>query len=373
MNFMVQFNWKAYKRGQLRKKRKKIASKKNWSYFYEDDIAGFAMKKEKDIIMGVSSFDEYVQGSLHQRRFEKGLKTLHSKIKIFANKREWNEFLHTELGSKLRVIQTKDYSGWAVHDDLDSYIDYYISGSTANIEFIGDSDFVSDYTKIMESRFDKVESYIKWMYDADGSNITLPLNEEMLPVTSMYPFLEGEELNSYYERFMKSSASILLLIGPPGTGKTTFIRGLLDHAKTSAIVTYDPSILGKDNIFADFLEDEDSSIMVLEDSDSFLSSRNAGNDLMHKFLNVGDGLVTVKGKKMVFSTNLPSIRDVDPALLRPGRCFHVAKFCSLTKEQAHKFANERGITINTDKSAYTLAEIFHEMNIKTVSNFGFNQ
>jgi ATP-dependent 26S proteasome regulatory subunit len=48
--------------------------------------------------------------------------------------------------------------------------------------------------------------------------------------------------------------------------------------------------------------------------------------MMHRFLNVGDGLVTTKGKKLIFSTNLPSIRDVDSALVRPGRCFDILNF-----------------------------------------------
>ena len=134
-------------------------------------------------------------------------------------------------------------------------------------------------------------------------------------VDEMYPFLEGEKLTDYYERFMQSSANILLLIGPPGTGKTTFIRGLLAHTESSAVVTYDAAILEKDYVFARFVEDE-TNIMVLEDSDTFLKARSDGNTMMHRFLNVGDGLVTTKGKKLIFSTNLPSVRDIDPEIGR---------------------------------------------------------
>ena len=155
-------------------------------------------------------------------------------------------------------------------------------------------------------------------YSSDGNSVNVPLNIDRLPVAEMYPFLNGGSLEDYYDRYMDSNANILLLIGPPGTGKTTFIRGLLAHTQSSAVVTYDAAILEKDFLFARFIE-SDESVMVLEDSDAFLKPRSDGNTMMHRFLNVGDGLVTTKGKKLIFSTNLPSIRDIDDALVRPGR------------------------------------------------------
>ena len=162
---------------------------------------------------------------------------------------------------------------------------------------------------------------------------------------------------------MESSANILLLIGPPGTGKTTFIRGLLAHRSCSAIVTYDAGILEKDGFFARFIED-DAEVMVLEDSDTFLKSRSDGNTMMHRFLNVGDGLVTTKGKKMIFSTNLPSIRDIDAALIRPGRCFDIVEFKPLSIDDANKLANKLNTTIPEKKTGevveYSIAEIFNQ-------------
>jgi len=163
---------------------------------------------------------------------------------------------------------------------------------------------------------------------------------------------------------MASSANILLLIGPPGTGKTTFIRGLLAHRNCSAIVTYDAQILEKDAFFARFIED-DAEVMVLEDSDAFLKSRSDGNTMMHRFLNVGDGLVTTKGKKMIFSTNLPSIRDIDSALVRPGRCFDIVTFEPLSIESANKLAKKLEVTLpvksrGKEMEPYSIAEVFNE-------------
>ncbi len=109
--------------------------------------------------------------------------------------------------------------------------------------------------------------------------------------------------------------------------------------------------------------------MVLEDSDAFLKSRNDGNTMMHRFLNVGDGLVTTKGKKMVFSTNLPSIRDIDSALVRPGRCFDIITFDTLTVQQANVLANKLEVTLpvkprGKEMENYSIAEVFNQQTHK---------
>ena len=208
--------------------------------------------------------------------------------------------------------------------------------------------------------FEVIENVIEWIYSTDGQSIEVPLRNDRLPLEEMYPWLDGESLASYYDRYIQSDASILLLIGPPGTGKTTFIRGLLQHTKQSAIVTYDPGILAKDYVFAQFIEG-DRNVFVIEDADNFLGARTDGNDVMHKFLNVGDGLVTTKNKKLIFSTNLPSIRDIDSALVRPGRCFDIVNFAPLNEEQANTLAKKLNVTHDhKDNGTYSIADIFNK-------------
>jgi ATP-dependent 26S proteasome regulatory subunit len=86
--------------------------------------------------------------------------------------------------------------------------------------------------------------------------------------------------------------------------------------------------------------------------------------MMHRFLNVGDGLVTTKGKKMVFSTNLPSVRDIDSALIRPGRCFDIVEFKPLSLFDAEKLADKLGATLPKRNAGevveYSIAEVFNK-------------
>lgn len=230
------------------------------------------------------------------------------------------------------------------------------------------------------TEFVETTSFVEWVYNPDGSSIRIPLNTEHLPAECMYPWLRGRTLSDYYNSFMKSSANILLLLGVPGSGKTTFIRGLLHETKSSAVVTYDPNILSRDNFFSQFLESRETNIIVLEDADNFMRSRADGNDMMHRFLNLGDGLVSTSNKKMIFSTNLPSLHDVDEALMRPGRCFDMVEFGELTGKEAMAVSAHFGGKFTPEKNKkYTLAEILNnnkfttpdEDDIKSHASFGF--
>lgn len=239
-----------------------------------------------------------------------------------------------------------------------SYVTMRKGNRSVNTESHGSPAFIKRVRGIFEEAFSRVESHIEWIVDSRLTSITIPL--EANPVyDSYYPWL-GKSVDEYYQEYLNSSANILLLIGPPGTGKTTFIKNLIVSNELSGYVTYDSEVLSQDGMFARFIGGSED-VLVIEDADRFLASRQDGNDLMHKFLNVGDGMVSVKGKKVIFSTNLPNTSSIDPALIRPGRCFDVLQFKSLTKEQAIAACKDsnRDPAALPDKDSFTLAEIFN--------------
>lgn len=322
---------------------------------------------DNQIFLGVSDFNDLTISEILNARVKGNKQTVTRESTVLCNRRAWAEWAETNFEPCL-FFQSSSSSGFIIDEENHNLVRFFCDSNSTTVYAHGDEDFANNVIAKIEDHFEIVTSYIEWVYSADGSSVNVPLNRERLPVEEMYPFLKGESLASYYDRYLDSSANILLLIGPPGTGKTTFIRGLLAHRNSSAIVTYDAGLLEKDGFFAKFIED-DSGVMVLEDSDAFLRSRTDGNTMMHRFLNVGDGLVTTKGKKMVFSTNLPSVRDVDSALVRPGRCFDVLTFDLLQPSDASKLATRLGVDLpeRNDSSSYSIAEIFHQQTNKPTS------
>lgn len=325
---------------------------------YDTHITKVKMSNS-DLFLGASDVGDYIAGQISTYRNQNKMETIHQEVTIIADYQQWRKAISEYCESGFRCVQIRENYGFLIDDKSYEYMVYDVHSSSVAVRIYGCTSFVNQWYNTLINDFEEVKNVIEWMYNSDGSSIEIPVRGDKAPIVEMYPFIKDETLEQYYDRFMHSSASILLLIGPPGTGKTTFIRGLLQHAEVSAIVTYDTGILTKDFIFAQFIEG-DRNVMVIEDADNFLGARSDGNDFMHKFLNVGDGLVTAMNKKMIFSTNLPSIRDVDPALIRPGRCFDILHFDTLTQTQAVNLTNKLGISLDGEKEKWSIADIFHK-------------
>jgi hypothetical protein len=122
-------------------------------------------------------------------------------------------------------------------------------------------------------------------------------------------------------------------------------------------ISYSPEIIKEDYFYRNFLQKH--SCCILEDSDILLESREKYNENMHRLLNITDGIFDVGKKKMVISTNIMELSRIDPALLRPGRCFDVLEFRSLTLDEANVVREKIKLEPLKEKKSYTLAEIFN--------------
>lgn len=341
----------------------KIEYKKSKKITYKSYSSELIKMNDQRIFYTVTDIEDLIQGDFLEKLHIEHEDVIFKSLHLICSIKDWAEFEDEHTGDRIRTFHTGEDNGIVIYDKL--IIRFSGGSNSINIKLIGTRDMVNSFENVIRNKFSIAESFIDWIYSSDGSSVTVPLTEDKTPISEMYPFIKNESLEDYYNRYMHSSASVLVLLGPPGTGKTSFVRGLLQYTKTSAIVTYDPELLEKDYVFARFVEGT-SNIMVIEDADNFLGSRKEGNTVMHKFLNVGDGLVTTKNKKLIFSTNLPSVKSIDSALVRPGRCFDVLTFNYLNKLQAEKISTKLGLQLPFDREQYSIADIFHQQEFKHV-------
>ena len=159
-----------------------------------------------------------------------------------------------------------------------------------------------------------------------------------------YPSL-GKSVAEFVENYLDARETVLILQGPPGTGKTRLVRAILaamsrrkgDSAKV--MYTADKRALENDEIFVDFITGSHDAF-VIEDADHLLKARTSGNFELHRFLGIADGVVRAQSRKVIFTTNLPNINDIDDALLRPGRCHAVKNLRSLEPHEALRLAEK---------------------------------
>jgi ATPase family associated with various cellular activities (AAA) len=227
------------------------------------------------------------------------------------------------------------------------------------------------YNQIVEQfpfKVASVEPIITWDLIVDNQhqtrNVKLDRAKPIKP--EYYPWL-SKDAYAVFDEYMDGDESVLILLGETGTGKTSFIRSLIWHRQVNCRLTYDERLLASDGLFFAFLTDDSTDLMVIEDADVLLMSREKfDNKLMARFLNFTEGLVSVRKKKIIFTANVMDVRKIDQALLRSGRCYDFFDFRRLSFDEACRAADAAGIARLTGRGdeteTYTLAEIMKPKN-----------
>ena len=216
------------------------------------------------------------------------------------------------------------------------------------------------------------EMFVLEWYFATGNRLSSTSFEEIASDVlhdEAYPDI-GQPVSEFTTRYLDANETVLLLLGSPGSGKTRLVRAILREMSrrkgSSAEVMYtaDTRALQNDEIFVDFITGSHDAF-VIEDADHLLKARADGNHDLHRFLAIADGVVRAQGRKILFTTNLPNIGDIDEALLRPGRCYTTVRTRALTYAEAGKLV-QRLCLAESARVEAVMATLFAG-NVKTAS------
>ena len=148
---------------------------------------------------------------------------------------------------------------------------------------------------------------------------------------------------------------------------TYTLANLVDKENNNFVYfTSDKHVIEHGSIFTDFLQSV-SNIMVLEDFDFHLNSRKEGNTIMYHLLGLSDGLIQSFNKKIIISTNLSNLNNIDDAIIRKGRCFDILNFRSLLWDEVIEFFKHNNyieIINKIEEKEYTLADLYYILNNK---------
>ncbi len=196
-------------------------------------------------------------------------------------------------------------------------------------------------------------------------------NFEILDLDIQYGYGFSKFHHSLMARFRNENQGLVLFHGLPGTGKTYYIRHLLrEMAISNKIIIYmppnmvdhlvEPSFMTfLSNTVSDYSADDQFCVLLIEDAEPLLATRETSGRIqgITNLLNMTDGLLNDMLKLQIICTFNVDLKELDAALLRPGRLIARKEFKALQELDANLLAQRLGIKHHFSAPA-TLSEIY---------------
>lgn len=175
-----------------------------------------------------------------------------------------------------------------------------------------------------------------------------------------------EKIEKWITDFSIRNNKLVLLHGDPGSGKTNYIKYLLnrdDGLKKIYIPPYFVQSMA-DPAFFPVIRREKNSLLIIEDAEKVLINReeSSDNSVISILLNICDGIMAdVLNFKIIATFNTDEDK-IDPALKRRGRMFLKHNFGPLDEKKTQNLFKKLYGDNKPPKSKMTLAEIYNDEN-----------
>lgn len=283
----------------------------------------------------------------------------------------WYLFLRNE-----QIIIKIDQDKLKEIDDVSFRLSYMIGTEDVTTE-----DFLQ-ILKLAENCVTEIEDdKVRYINIVNSNNKGFSMNRYKIknPEIPDLDLYYGEDFSNKHARFVESvsardHAGLFIFHGLTGSGKTNYIRYLINQCKAEINFIFYPIALLRELTspkLIPFISEYKNSVLILEESEDSVQNRDdsySDKASIANLLNVSDGLLSDVLNLKIICTFNTNIRNLDKALLREGRLLGIHKFDKLPTENANRIAEIQKLD-KSFKEPVTLAQIFNRSLNADLSDF----
>jgi len=240
-----------------------------------------------------------------------------------------------------------------------------VGDDEVNVNFFHTTDTYPDLSEFdifkITDKTSRVSILIKGSYGLEARSIKVdPIKVEDININYGPNFSKIHE--NVVSKLNKPQSSIMFFHGPPGCGKSSYIKYLTTSVEKEFIfipVAFAGELSSPD--FMSLLLEHKDSVLILEDSEKVVQSREQDDhnvSTVSTLLNISDGILGSMLNIKIVATYNGDKDKVDKALLRPGRLAIDHTFSKLDATTATKLAKSLGRDVVFDKEM-SLAEVYN--------------
>ena len=231
-------------------------------------------------------------------------------------------------GDEVTSVHFYFSSDWSMLLKMKKHIDYLRATYTTKIK--------KDRTIFFLTKSNHGFSWLERELTGDSKNLT----EELMTMNYGKDFLIHNK--NITRQLNEKSSGLYIFNGMQGTGKTSYIQHLIGSINRDFLYVPESLIeILADPSFIQVLMEKENAVLILEDAERAILKRQKGHSSpsgISNLLNMSDGIIGNVIKMPIILTFNSDLEDLDPAILRKGRCNYKHTFDKLSVSDAQDLA-----------------------------------